>query len=317
MRSTPFTERLGEAGGGVGALLVAVVERRGGAAAVGDQFVDADRGIDDAAAGEAELLVVAGHGQERLEVGRGVVEIADAVALVERVVVAIAVGLDGVAVERGRPRSVIGRGRESQAMRWLNEPTPASARIATGGPPTPFFSTMLMTPPIALSPYSTAPLLPRVISMRSIELRGMVEKSTPAMSTSLSLRPLMSTRVLEVAKAPKPRRSTLVFAPLTPPNRLVSCTPGVCAMISCNVCAGECAISSRGDDGRRRADDAGELPAGASARAVRGALRCDVRAGAGCGPVPVDGAAPARRGARSILHRRSVLRGSGSGRWAR
>ena len=46
-------------------------------------------------------------------------------------------------------------------MRWLNEPTPASPRIATGGPPTPFFRTILMTPPIALSPYSTAPLLPR------------------------------------------------------------------------------------------------------------------------------------------------------------
>ncbi len=101
-----------------------------------------------------------------------------------------------------------------------------------------------MTPPTALSPYSTAPLLPRVISMRSIELRGMVEKSTPAMSMSLSLRPLISTRVLEVANAPNPRRSTLVFAPLTPPNRLVSCTPGTCAMISCKVCAGECAISS-------------------------------------------------------------------------
>ena len=169
-------------------------------------------------------------------------------------------------------------------VRWLKEPTPASARMATGGPPTPFFRTILMTPPTALSPYSTAPLLPRVISMRSIESRGMVEKSTPAMSMSLSLRPLMSTRVFEVAKAPNPRRSTLVLAPLTPPNRLVSCTPGACAMISCSVCAGECAISSRGDDGRRRADDAGELPAAASARALRDALRCDVRAGPGCGP---------------------------------
>src|SRR6188768_516937 len=129
-------------------------------------------------------------------------------------------------------------------MRALNEPTPPSARILTGGPPTPFFSTMLMTPPTALSPYNTAPLLPLVISMRSIESRGMVEKSTPAMSTSLSLRPLISTRLLEVANAPKPRRSTLVFTPLTPPYRLVSCTPGVCAMISCTVCAGELAISS-------------------------------------------------------------------------
>ena len=63
-------------------------------------------------------------------------------------------------------------------MRWLKEPAPASTRIATGGPPTPFLVTMLMTPPMALSPYSTAPLLPRVISIRSIESRGMVEKST-------------------------------------------------------------------------------------------------------------------------------------------
>jgi len=35
---------LGEAGGGVGALLVAVVERGGGAAAVGGEFIEADRG---------------------------------------------------------------------------------------------------------------------------------------------------------------------------------------------------------------------------------------------------------------------------------
>ena len=52
MRSTPFNSGLGEAGGGAGALLVAVVERRGGASAVGDEFVDADRGIDDPAAGK-------------------------------------------------------------------------------------------------------------------------------------------------------------------------------------------------------------------------------------------------------------------------
>ena len=101
-----------------------------------------------------------------------------------------------------------------------------------------------MTPPTALSPYSTAPLLPLVISMRSIESRGMVEKSTPAMSMSLSLRPLISTRLLEVANAPNPLISTVVLTPLTPPYRLVSCTPGVCAMISCTVCAGEWAISS-------------------------------------------------------------------------
>ena len=33
-------------------------------------------------------------------------------------------------------------------------------------------------------------------------------------------------------------------APFTPPNSDVSCTPGTCAMISCTVWAGECAISS-------------------------------------------------------------------------
>jgi transposase InsO family protein len=50
--------------------------RRGGGAG-GDQLVDADRGTDDAAAGKTELLVVAGHGQEGGQVGRGVVEVAD------------------------------------------------------------------------------------------------------------------------------------------------------------------------------------------------------------------------------------------------
>ena len=89
----------GEACGGAGALLVAVIERCGGGPAGRDQFVDAYRGIDDATAGESELLVVAGHRKEGLEVGRGVIEIADPVALVERVIFAIAVRLDGVAVE--------------------------------------------------------------------------------------------------------------------------------------------------------------------------------------------------------------------------
>ena len=101
-----------------------------------------------------------------------------------------------------------------------------------------------MTPPIALSPYSTAPLLPLVISIRSIESRGRVEKSTLCRSMSLTLRPLIRTSVLGAANAPKPRMSTVVLAPLTPPNRLVSCTPGTCAMISCTVCAGDCLISS-------------------------------------------------------------------------
>src|SRR6266702_5938270 len=103
---------LGEASGGVGALLVTVVERRAGAAAGGDEFVETDRGIDQAGTGEAELLIVAGKGQEGGEAGRGVVDVADPGALVEGVVGAVAVGLDAVAVERGRPRPEIGRSRD-------------------------------------------------------------------------------------------------------------------------------------------------------------------------------------------------------------
>src|SRR4030095_4416270 len=54
-------DRLGEAGGGAGALLVAVIERRGGAAAVGDQFIEADRRIDEAAGGGSGVPVVRRH----------------------------------------------------------------------------------------------------------------------------------------------------------------------------------------------------------------------------------------------------------------
>ena len=43
---------LGEAGGYAGALLVAIVERRAGASAVGHEFVQSDRGIDQPAAGK-------------------------------------------------------------------------------------------------------------------------------------------------------------------------------------------------------------------------------------------------------------------------
>src|SRR5207244_3884978 len=103
-------DRLSELGGGAHALLVAVVERRVGALAVGDELVEADRGIDGTSAGQAELLVVAGYREEGLEVGRRVIDAADAVPLVERIVVAIAVRLDGVAVERRRPWPVIRRG---------------------------------------------------------------------------------------------------------------------------------------------------------------------------------------------------------------
>ena len=90
---------LGEAGVGVGALLVAVIEWRAGAATIGFEFIDSDGGIDEAATRKTQLLVVAGQGQERGEAGRGVIEIADPVALVQRVVDAVAVGLDAVAIE--------------------------------------------------------------------------------------------------------------------------------------------------------------------------------------------------------------------------
>ena len=81
--------------------------------------------------------------------------------------------------------------------------------------------------------------------MRSIESRGMVDRSTCAMSISLRRRPLIRISVLAVAKAPKPRKSTEVLAPLTAlPNRLVTCTPGTWARMSGRLLEGECAISS-------------------------------------------------------------------------
>ncbi len=73
---------------------------------------------------------------------------------------------------------------------WLNEPMPPSMRAEAGLPPSaPVLVTMLMTPPTALSPYRTAPLLPRVTSMRSMDCNGMVDRSTPARSISLIRRP--------------------------------------------------------------------------------------------------------------------------------
>ena len=63
-------QRLGEAGGGVEALLVAVVERRNRFPCVGDELVEPDRRIDQASAGKADVLVVSGHGQKRREVRR-------------------------------------------------------------------------------------------------------------------------------------------------------------------------------------------------------------------------------------------------------
>jgi len=53
------------------------------------------------------------------------------------------------------------------ARRWLNEPTPASARIATGGPPTRSLQHDIDDAADRVVAVRTAPLLPRVISMRS------------------------------------------------------------------------------------------------------------------------------------------------------
>src|ERR1035437_5783284 len=76
----------GEAGGGVSALLVAIVKRCAGAAAVGSEFIESDGRLDKPAAGKSQLLVVAGQGQERSETGRRVADVPDPVALVERVI---------------------------------------------------------------------------------------------------------------------------------------------------------------------------------------------------------------------------------------
>jgi len=59
--------------------------------------------------------------------------------------------------------------------------------------------------------------LPRVISMWSMLSRGMLLRSTPARSRSLMRRPLIRMSVLFDAVAPKPRMSTAVPAPFTPP----------------------------------------------------------------------------------------------------
>ncbi len=82
-----------------------------------------------------------------------------------------------------------------------------------------------------------------MISIRSMLFFGMALKSTPAMSMSLSLRPLIRTSVLDVPAAPNPRMSTLVDAPFTMPNRLRTWTPGSRASTSCNVAPGERSIS--------------------------------------------------------------------------
>jgi len=57
-------------------------------------------------------------------------------------------------------------------------------------------------------------------------------------------RPLISTSVLLLAVAPKPRMSTVLWEPFTPPNRLRTWMPGSLARMSCTVALGERAICS-------------------------------------------------------------------------
>ncbi len=112
MRLDAVDQGLGEAGRRAEALLVGVVERRAGAAPVSPELVEADGGIDGAAARQPQFLIVAGDGEKRSQTGRGVIEIADGVLLGIAIVVAIAVGPDRIAVERGRPGAGIERGRD-------------------------------------------------------------------------------------------------------------------------------------------------------------------------------------------------------------
>jgi hypothetical protein len=64
-------------------------------------LIDADGRVHQSSAGESKALVVAGQGQVSREVGRGIADVADGIALREFVVDAVAIGIDLVAVERG------------------------------------------------------------------------------------------------------------------------------------------------------------------------------------------------------------------------
>src|SRR5262245_32498606 len=68
--------------------------------------------------------------------------------------------------------------------------------------------------------------------------------SKPTRSRSVTRRPLMSRSVFDAAAAPKPRMSTCERAPLTPPNRLVTWTPGSRDRMSCSEWLGERAMSA-------------------------------------------------------------------------
>ena len=174
-------------------------------------------------------------------------------------------------------------------MRWLNDPTPASPRMATGGPPTPFFRTMLMTPPIALSPYSTAPLLPRVISMRSIESRGMVEKSTPAISMSLSLSAVDEDQRVG-------GREGAEAAEIDAGLRAVDAAEQARELHARHLrddllqrLRGRMRDLFGGDDGRGCADDAGELPAAVPPPPCRALCEATLGRSRRRIPLPVDG----------------------------
>ena len=118
----------------------------------------------------------------------------------------------------------------------------------------------------------------------------MVERSTAPRSMSFSRRPLSRTSVLGVAKAPNPRRSTDGARRRSRRHRTeCSCTPGTCAMISCSVCAGECADVIGGDHGRWRCRRC-RWPAARQCRRPT-CLMMHVRASPGAVPVLEVGAA--------------------------
>ncbi len=102
------------------------------------------------------------------------------------------------------------------------------------------FVMILITPPTALSPNRTLPL-PRTISTRSIWSRGICVQSTPLRSISLTRRPSTSTRVLEGAVSPKPRRSTCALFPF--PIRSLTTMPSSDRSRSATVLALEFSMS--------------------------------------------------------------------------
>ena len=130
--------------------------------------------------------------------------------------------------------------RLASARPWLPAATSATVRENTA----PGRVTMLIAPPTAPSPYSTAAELPRRISTRSMLSSGRLTNSTAAMSMSLRRRPLTSTSEFCAPRAPNPRISTVARAPAVPPNRSRNWIPAAWPRNSGNVCAGEREMSS-------------------------------------------------------------------------